>query len=262
MMKKFVTLFVALFCLMTFGFVNDAQAQAAKEGFDARVGLSAGIMDLGIKNPDFSNAEMTQNHALAGLGTNLMIGYRMKYVGGYVNLDLGGLFDNVRYDDDKRNEYADCDKYEGKAKDACENHNAGGFIGSALIEVHGFYPITDKFQIEGAFGMGVIFSENNAYRKADDDKFGRLTIIEPDSTDYIKSGKDEDKGHAAAFALKFGFAGTYYITDMIGVGLHVDYVLGIKNYGASDDDDDEEREGKQRIKYHHVMPGIHARVRF
>ncbi len=221
MNRKIIALLFALVCVL---FSTQAFADDFESGIDIRLGLSASTLSLG--QYDYSSkVGMVEEHILAGISGNLSIGYRWSYVGLYLEQDMGGFWSTFDSDDDY---------------DYDEGGDEPSFLGGTFLVFRAFLPVTDSFFLEFGLGLGLMYSEEKGEEYKE-------SIIMP-----RKSNGDE--GDPIAFAAKFSFAMTYYANHVFGIGLHVDYDLGLQFFDFEETD--------INMKYHNVMPGIHVHLRF
>lgn len=111
----------------------------------------------------------------------------------------------------------------GDAKDYYDGD--GRFYGGTYFMLRGLIPIIDKHLIDIGWGMGAVYS----------DKKG-----------IMGDGKD---GHVG-FGMKADISYTYFINELVGVGLNIDYTLGL-NVSV---------DGAKAV--HEVTPTIHTRLMF
>ncbi|MBO4350427.1 MAG: hypothetical protein J6A01_05710 [Proteobacteria bacterium] len=118
------------------------------------------------------------------------------------------------------------------------------FIGGTYLTFRGLLGLRHDVELEFALGAGTIYSGGDK-----------------DKTDKIISNKDGE--HSAAFALKFGFGLTYYLLpNTIGVGINLDYNLGLNIYSTEINLGVARIDGTQYNLIHHVNPGIHVIAQF
>jgi len=220
--KHVLSALLFVFTLCFFG--SNAFAQAAEEGFDARVGLSGNIINITTDiSTSLGSFESDKNADYAGLAGKLMFGYRWEYVGVYIDQELGGVW------------------YDG---DSDYINDVGHFIGGTFLVGRGIYPVSDSFMIDLGLGIGVMYAAGDSPTKYDGNP-----------EDYVAPliiNKDGDP--SAAFAIKLSFSLDYYFTDMIGIGIYVDYNYAFKTL---------ERGGSDiTYNYHVVNPGIQVLARF
>ena len=110
------------------------------------------------------------------------------------------------------------------------------FIGGTYVTFRGLICARHDVEIDLGFGVGTMYSGG--------DKNKGTVIV---------GNKDGD--HSAAFAMKFEFGLTYYlIPNTVGVGVTLDYNLGLNFFTMEDVD----------IKHliHHINPGLHVVAQF
>ena len=202
-------------------FATDAFADAGHTGFEGIFQLSAPVLDQEYKiSGDKGTYQFPKNDdVMAGISGTLAFGYRFNaYTGLYLEQDLGGVWwtgDTADYIDD------------------------GWFIGGTYLALRGMFSVLNKnAEIDLQVGVGVMYT--------DGEKRGKKKVA-------LMLNKDFEP--TAAFAMKFGASFTYYVTSNIGVGLQLDYSLGINKQ-------DIEGGGEFTQLMHLVNPGLHLRVGF
>ena len=226
-MKKISLGFAFLLFAFYSLFSANAFAQAGATGFDLIGGLYVPVLDQDVK---FSGGNMTttvtSEDPMVGIGGAIAFGYKWQYIGVYVQQDLGGVW------------------LTGDDADAADktDSNYGWFLGGTYAVLRGMYPVNSQFQVDVGVGLGVMYGDG------DDAKDG----LKKDYKFPLISDKHGDP--SAAFAMKFAFSGTYYFAGNMGVGLMLDYNLGVKTY----------KDGGIEVKryLHQVNPGFHFRMNF
>lgn len=208
MIKHLISSFalIILFLLIT----PQAFAQTKEHGFDLKVGLdfSAVIyqvnVDSGFKIGDASvtnkdNADPEDN--MVGLGGTLSLGYRWKYVGVYIDHTIGGLW---------------------WLGNTANYYDEASLLMAWFLSAHGFLPLNDQFELDGAIGFGGALSDGDRPYKGDgtiSPAYGKPAIL-----------FDKDGNPTPCPTLHFSAGFTYYLTRHIGIGYFFDYNLMINTY--------------------------------
>ncbi len=201
-------------------FATDAFADAGHTGFEGIFQLSAPVLDQEFKASGNAGSVMVSpKDVMAGINGTLAFGYRFNaYTGLYLEQDLGGVW------------------WTG---DTADIEDRGWFIGGTYLAVRGLFGVLNKnAEVDIKVGVGMMYT--------DGDKLGK-------KKQAMMINKDGDP--TVAFAMKFGASFTYYVTSNIGVGLQLDYSLGINKQ-------DYEGGGEFTQLMHLVNPGLHLRVGF
>lgn len=215
-MKQIKLFSAVLMALLICLFSTSAFAQAGNSGADLRIGLSGTYIypKASMSIGDLS-LKATNDSGFAGLNGKLEFGYRWQYFGAYLAQDLGGHW------------YID----------ASENaDNPGRFFGGTYALFRGILPIMNTIQLELGLGVGLAYADGEKGSK-------KLPLI-----------SNENAENSVAFALKAALSFIYYVTDMAGIGIFIDYNYihnQTSKYGV-----------EIKLIYHQIYPGIQASIRF
>ena len=200
-------------------FATDAFADAGHTGFEGIVQLSAPIIQHEYKATGVAHEAIVKpKDVMAGFNATLAIGYRFNsYAGVYLEQDLGGHW------------------WTGDSKKLIKD---GWFIGGTYVAGRGIISLLNKSaELDLKVGIGMMYS---------DGKKGKVK-----GPIFTKKNGDP----TVAFAMKFGASFSYYVTSEIGVGVHLDYSLGLHSY-------DYELGGEVKHHLHLINPGVHLRMGF
>lgn len=217
-------------------------AQSKEHGFDIKAGLNFSavvfnvdidsglkIGDYGITNKDNANPK----DDMVGIGGSVSVGYRWKYAGIYLDHTIGGLW------------------WLGETAD---HYDESSLLMAWFVSAHGFFPIGNKFEIEGALGIGGALSDGDRPYKGDgtiSPNYGKPAII-----------LDNHGNPAPCLALHFGVGLTYYLTRYIGIGAFFDYNLMINTYKYEYNYGIISANANVTRLLHQINPGIQAKFRF
>ena len=173
-----------------------ASAQASKEGVDLRILVNyahvffeQNIHDSGqIKNAEELDSD------LSGFGGTISIGYKWRYAGLYIDQDL----DSVKG-------MAECWCIGSDLRDDWE------FLGGTYLVARVSPPISERFELDLGFGAGVMYSNGD-----DLDPGNSTPII-----------VNDDGKASVALSFKASASLTGYFTDSFGMGLSLDYTVGL-----------------------------------
>ena len=200
-------------------FATDAFADASHTGFEGIVQLSAPIIKQEHKATGAAKDVVVKHKdVMAGFNATLSVGYRFNsYAGAYLEQDLGGHW------------------WTGDTKKLIKD---GWFIGGTYIVGRGLIGLLgNSAELDFKIGIGMMYS---------DGKKG-----EAKGPLFPKKNGDP----TVAFAMKFGAGFTYYVMPDLGIGVQLDYNLGIHEY-------DNDGGGDVKFYLHHINPGVHVRMGF
>ena len=201
---------------------TDAFADAGHTGFEGIVGLSGAVLDQDVKLTGAAKTSVVKpKDIMAGLTGTLSLGYRFNsYAGVYLEQDLGGIW------------------WTGDTK---KINDHSWFIGGTYVMGRGIFSLlAKKAELDLKFGLGMMYTDG------DKDSVGKTKIA-------LITKKNGDP--TVAFAFKVGASFTYYVTSNIGVGIQVDYSMGLNKH-------EYDLGGEVTKNLHHINPGIHMRFGF
>ena len=234
LLKLFLITIFSLICTSAF-------AQAGDRGFDVRLGVdfSAVIYDVkvdsGLKIGDVavtSKDNADPDSDMIGVGGSISFGYRWKYVGVYLDHTIGGLW------------WTDND----------EKKDDGSLLTAWFVSAHGFFPISNSFELEGAIGIGGALSDGDRPFKGDgsiNPEYSKPAII------FDKHGNP-----TPCPALHFGIGLTYYLTSYLGIGYFFDYNLMINTYKYEYSYSILHANADVTRLLHQINTGVHVKFRF
>ena len=199
---------------------TDAFADAGHTGLEGIFQLSVPVLDQSITASGAAKSVTeSPKDVMAGINGTLAIGWRfIPNFGLYLEQDLGGVW------------------WTG---DTADIEDRGWFLGGTYIVGRGLVGLMNKnAELDFKLGFGMMYS--------DGDKVGKKKVA------MIVNKKGDP---TVAFAMKIGASFTYYVTSNIGVGVQVDYSMGVHKY-------DFEGGGEITHLLHLVNPGLHLRVGF
>lgn len=194
-------------------FSSNAHADAGHTGFEALAKLTVPIALTTLTTEEEFDIgyDTTSSDALVGINGTLSFGYRFKFFGVYLEQDLGGVWDTSSSDGEGG--YYDYDDDYGP--DGPEEKH---FIGGTYLMMRGIIPLHyDEVELDFSAGAGALYGQ----------------VID------------------AAFAIKVGASISYFFTSEIGVGISIDYSLGM----------DFSHKGGTLLT-HEINPGLLARYHF
>ncbi len=201
---------------------TDAFADAGHTGFEGIVGLSGAVLDQQIKATGAAGSAIVKpKDNMAGLAGTISIGYRLNsYTGFYLEQDLGGIW------------------WTGDEK---KHNDNGWFLGGTYLAARGIFGLlAKKAELDLKLGVGIMYTDGGKYRLGKT-KYNLITDKKGDPT--------------VAFAFKVGASFSYYVTSDIGVGVQLDYSMGLNKH-------DYEGGGEVTKCLHHIVPGVHLRFGF
>ena len=261
MMKKCL---LFLITLLLFFSPADASADGGHTGFDLGIHMGEPLIyqtsKLNYRNGNNKGTEDSKiDDPLIGLSSvKLSFGYKWKYIGVYLEQELGGVLwdvgEPVEYDGEIIYKYNNWD-YDWFL--SAEWHNKW-IWGGTFICAKGMLPIggllNNRMEIDLTTGLGMVYSDEGA------DHVAPLTFnFENELSPWL--------------AFKFGIAITYFFTDVFGMGINFDYNLVVRIFKLSESVNKEIREHyNPRYAYksdvmltillHQISPGIHFRFNF
>ena len=214
-----------LLSLFTAFFATNAFA-VPDSGFDIRVGGSAPIVGFSseIEGSSYGSSFEENHHSkdwMVGFNARLSVGYRFSVIGIYLDQDLAWL------------------KYNNKEMDKLDPY----FLGGTYLTFRALIPV-GSLELGLALGLGMMYDNGDDWRE---------------NTDHPAFITDGDGDASPCFALKIGFEMTYFITDFIGIGIDLDYSIGMifVDYQSHGD-----YKYEQTDYVHYFTPGLHVALVF
>lgn len=214
---------------------SNAYADQEYHGLEARLAATGSIIDQHVSighGGEYDHAA----YLWGGINGTLSIGYRWGKVGLYVDQDLGGVWWTGEIKDEN-----------GKVKP--EDQPDPAFIGGTYLMLRGLIPAREHAEFDIGFGFGTMYSGGNNTK-------GSVLIY------------DDKLNRSAAFAFKVEFGLTYYFFENVGLGINLDYNLGLNIFDSSLDKnvcalvEDGCDDGPVYHLVHQINPGIHVVAQF
>ena len=206
-----------------------AFAQASSEGVDLRISLNYAQVFYEQSVYDRMSWGEDLDKDLSGLGGSVTLGYKWGYAGLYIDQDLYGV---------NHFDYCWCVGY--------EFGDEWYFLGGTYLVARVSPPITDRFELDLGFGAGVMYSNG-------DD-------LVPDMRNPIIV--NDDGKASAALSFKASASLTGYFTDSFGMGIGLDYTVGLNKMKYEKEyDNGNIRKIRMNNVVHFLKPGLHFRLR-
>ena len=236
-MKRIYTFSGFIFFIMLFSLLTThASAQESPQGLDLQINVNVPAM---ASDYHFNGDYWLHYWAIgvpAGIGLDLVFGYRWTHFGIYLSQEIGGVFSSDPFDKESEWGYED-------------THDAW-FLGGTYLEGMGFIQVSDKLEMNIGLGAGMMYSSRD-----------RVPDSSGSSGGYVVETPDKRKGYA--FAFKFVWGMTYYFMQNLGFGFNLNYDLGIASGSSYNDYCTKGRKKCSETDLTHVFnPGVHLDVRF
>jgi len=194
--KKVIPMNIRLASLFLFFllsvFSSQALAQNYPRGFDLRVGIGASVMynDITVK---VLSTSVKEKERYMGINTNISVGWRWKYVGLYLDQDLGGIW---------RTQTLNIDRFLDESFEPLSDANSKKrFLAGTYFLVRFFIPFNDQAFISIAAGIGQTYNTGS-------------------SDIWHKTKKFAGSG----LAFKLQLQTTFFVTSFMGLGLTLEIV--------------------------------------
>lgn len=195
---------------------------APGSGFDIRLSATAPIVNFtttkesGSGNVTYKD-EYDYDEWMVGFNGRVSLGYRWSILGLYIDQDLGWV------------------KYNNQANKDIDPY----FLGGTYLTVRALIPVS-ALELDFGIGLGAMYSNGDDARA---------------HTKHMAITTDSDGDASPCFAFKLAIELSYFITSSVGIGIDLDYAVGmsITNY----------HEGGYHVEQtdyiHHFTPGLHLR---
>ena len=215
-----------LLSLFTAFFATNAFA-VPSSGLDIRVSGTAPIIGFSTEieaNDGFGATYEENRHSkdwMVGFNARLSVGYRFSMLGIYIDQDLAWV------------------KYNNKEKKEVDPY----FLGGTYLTFRLLVPIS-SLEFDFGLGLGMMYDNGDDWRAG---------------TKHPALITDKDGDASPCFAIKLGLEFTYFFTDFIGIGIDLDYAIGMifVDYQYHGD-----YKYEQTDYVHHFTPGLHVRLAF
>ena len=206
-------------------FATNAFAEPSQSGVDIRVSATVPIVGFST-TVESSNSWSTYEDKydydewMVGFNGRLSVGYRFSVIGIYLDQDLAW----VKYNNEKNK---DLDPY---------------FLGGTYLTFR-FLGVFNNLEFDLGLGLGAMYSNGDDLKA---------------HTTHPAITVDSDGNASPCFALKLAIEMTYFFTDHIGIGIDLDYAIGMSFLSYHDDG----YRVSQTDYIHHFTPGLHVRYAF
>ena len=225
-MLKFKTSLLCGLALAGSLVATSAYAETDYHGLETQLAITGAIVDQHLGFGYAPDYEHSE-YLWAGINGTISIGYRWGRVGLYVDQDLGGVW------------------WTGEIKDGEEKPDPA-FIGGTYLTLRGLIPARKHAEIDLGLGFGAMYGGGSREK-------GSCLVL------------DENLNRSAAAAFKFEIGLTYYFTANIGLGINLDYNLGLNIFEVSSSTCEMFGEYDcDRVNHliHQINPGIHVVAQF
>ncbi len=208
-----------------------ASAQASSEGVDLRISVNYArfYYEQSVYDPMSTGDDLDKD--MRGFGGSVSIGYKWRYAGLYIDQDLYAI---------KPADYCWCIGYQF-------DDEKWYFLGGTYLVARVSPPITDRFELDLGFGAGVMYSNGD-------------DLVPDMRTPIIVN---DDGKASAALSFKASASLTGYFTDIFGMGIGVDYTVGLNKMKYEEEiDNGKIRKIRMNNVVHFLKPGLHFRLRF
>ncbi len=154
---------------------------------------------------------------MVGFNGRISLGYRWSLIGLYIDQDLGW----VKYNN---TENKDIDPY---------------FLGGTYFTFRALIPLS-ALEFDFGLGLGLMYSNGDDARA---------------HTKHMAITTDSDGDASPCFAFKIAIGLSYFITNSIGIGIDLDYAVGMNIVSYHEDG----YRVEQTDYIHHFTPGLHLR---